>query len=81
MFASTQGSAKHCPGWCKLDNICEKLPIIESSRLTGTTNRHRMIKLNAGLDLTEIEKDLEYKHFVHNKEINERVYQTPAAHM
>ena len=81
IFASTQGSAKHCSGWHSLDNICEKLPIIERSRVTGTTNRHRLSTLIAGLDLTEIEKDLAYKHFGHSKEMNERVYQAPAAHM
>ena len=81
LFPSCQQSEKHCSGWHSLTNVCDKLPVKDKSRLTGTSNRHRLSTLIAALNLTDFERDLAYKHFGHSKEMNETVYQAPAAHM
>lgn len=81
VFASGQNSDKHFSGWHSLTNTCEKLPIQEKSRLTGTTNRHRLSTLLAGLNLTDLERDMVYKHFGHSKDMNEKVYQAPAGNI
>jgi len=80
VFASVQ-SDNHCSGWHSLTNVCDKLPIKHKERLTGTSNRHRLSTLIAALNLSDIERDLVYKHFGHSKDMNERVYQAPAAHL
>ncbi|XP_047131219.2 uncharacterized protein LOC136071695 [Hydra vulgaris] len=80
VFPSCQSSEKHCSGWHSLTNVCDKLPIINKSRLTGTTNRHRLSTLMAAINLSDLEKSLVFKHFGHSKNINENIYQAPAAH-
>ena len=79
-FPSCHNSEKHCSGWHSLTNVCDKLPIINKSRLTGTTNRHRLSTLMAAINLSDLEKSLVLKHFGHSKDINENIYQAPAAH-
>ena len=81
VFASGQNSEKHFPGWHSLANVCAKLPIKDKSRLTGTSNRHRLSTVLAGFNLTNLERELVFKHFGHSKEINENIYQAPAAHL
>ncbi|XP_065675843.1 uncharacterized protein LOC136092052 [Hydra vulgaris] len=53
VFPSCQSSEKHCSGWHSLTNVCGKLPIINKSRLTGTTIRHRISTLMAAINLSE----------------------------
>ena len=74
-FPSCHNSEKHCSGWHSLTNVCDKLPIINKSRLTGTTNRHRLSTLMAAINLSDLEKSLVFKHFGHSKDINENIYQ------
>ena len=81
VFASGQGSQKHFPGWHSLANVCDKVPISDRSCLNGTSNRHRLSTILAGLNLTDLERDLVFKHFGHSKEMNEHIYQAPAAHL
>ncbi|XP_057290065.1 uncharacterized protein LOC130612732 isoform X2 [Hydractinia symbiolongicarpus] len=80
LFPSTQNSERHFSGWHSLTNVCEYLPIKDKSRITGTTNRHRLSTLMAAIDLTDAERELVYKHFGHSRDMNENVYQAPAAH-
>ena len=51
------------------------------AKFTATKNRHRVSTLYAMLDLPARERDLFYSHMGHSKDINETVYQTPAALM
>lgn len=81
VFASGKGSTKHFPGWHSLANVCDKLPIADKSRLNGTSNRHRLSTILGGLNLSNIERELVFKHFGHSKEMNEHIYQAPAAHL
>ncbi|XP_065658548.1 uncharacterized protein LOC136083069 [Hydra vulgaris] len=80
VFPSCQSSEKHCSGWHSLTNVCDKLPLINKSRLTGTTNRHRLSTLMAAINLSDLEKSLVFKNAGHSKNINENIYQAPAAH-
>ncbi|XP_057294029.1 uncharacterized protein LOC130657627 isoform X3 [Hydractinia symbiolongicarpus] len=80
IFPSTQGSDNHCSGWHSLDNVCAKLPIANRERISGTSNRHRLSTLIAGLGLSESDMSLAYDHFGHSERINKTIYQAPAAH-
>ena len=50
-------------------------------KFSTTKNRHRLSTLYAMLHLPARERDLFYSHMGHSKDINETVYQTPAALM
>ena len=79
-FPSCHDTEKHCSGWHSLTNVCDKLLIINKSRLTGTINRHILSTLIAAIKLSDLEKSLVFKHFGHCKGINENIYQAPATH-
>ena len=72
-FPSCHNSEKDCSGWHSLTNVCDKLPIISKSRLTGTTKRHRLSTLMAAINLSDLEKRLVFKQLGHKKDINEKI--------
>ena len=48
-------------------------------RLTATTMRIRVSILYAGIEMSETNRQLFYKHMDHNSAISQNVYQTPGA--
>ena len=46
---------------------------------TATKMRHRISTLYAGLDVSENDRELFYRHMGHSREINKNIYQTPLA--
>ena len=81
IFASGQGSESHCSGWHALSAVCCKLPISDKSRLTATTNRHRLSTLIASQVLPDNERNLFFDHMGHSESINRNIYQAPPAIM
>ena len=77
VFPSTQQSDKHVEGWHAITNCCERAGL--SGRINGTMNRHRVSSIIGSMDLGEKEQDLEFDHFGHSKNVNERIYQIPQA--
>lgn len=81
IFPSTQSSLYHCSGWHSLKNIVKQLNLIDESKVTGTSNRHRLSTLVAGLGVSDAQMSLAYDHFGHSETINKTIYQAPAAHL
>ena len=79
LFASGKSSDSHCSGWHALTSICEKLPILNKTRLNATTNRHRLSTLIASQSMIESERNLFYQHMGHSEAINRNIYQAPPA--
>jgi len=78
MFASTQ-SDSHVSGWHAVNRVCTAAQIDNPDRMTATKMRHRVSTLYAGLDVSENDRTLFYKHMGHSSAINANVYQTPLA--
>ncbi|XP_071830672.1 uncharacterized protein [Apostichopus japonicus] len=81
VFACTQGSNNHVSGWHALNGVCDDAGIDSTSNLTATKNRHRISTIYASLEIPEKERALFFKHMGHSADINENIYQAPAAIM
>ncbi|KAJ8046374.1 hypothetical protein HOLleu_05024 [Holothuria leucospilota] len=81
VFACTQTSSNHVSGWHAMNGICDDANVVNKSNLTATKNRHRISTIYASFDLPENERTLFFKHMGHSAEINENIYQAPAAVM
>ena len=79
MFPSTKHSAMHISGWHAVSRVCAGAGVEHPERLTATRMRHRISTLYAGLDVSENDRQLFYKHMGHSSNINANIYQTPPA--
>jgi hypothetical protein len=62
-----------------VNRICQAADVKYPNRLTATAMRHRVSTLYAGIEMSETDRQLFYKHMGHSGAINEHVYQTPGA--
>ena len=74
LFPSTQNSPSHSDGWHCINDVLMKLD--KKGAINATANRHRVATILARLSLTEMEKDMIFKHFGHSKSMNENRYVT-----
>lgn len=79
LFAHTEGSTTHVPGWPCIKQVCEKEQLTDPSKINTTRFRHRASTYYALLDTTKEQRDVFYQHMEHEKGINENVYQCPLA--
>jgi len=79
MFPSTRSSSVHISGWHAVNRVCVSAKVDHPDRLTATKMRHRLSTLYAGLDVSENERQLFYRHMGHSGDINASIYQTPLA--
>ncbi len=79
LFASTQLSDVQFSGWHALKMICRQIDMEQPELVNWTNNRHRVSTIYAGLDVSEKDRDLFYKHMGHSAEMNRNVYQAPLA--
>jgi len=79
VFPSTQNSDNHVSGWHAVNRVCTAAELQHPERMTATKMRHRVSTLYAGLDVTQNERSLFYKHMGHSESINANVYQVPLA--
>jgi hypothetical protein len=79
LFASTQHSDVQFSGWHALKSVCAKVRMEKPELVTWTNNRHRVSTIYAGLDISESDRDLFYKHMGHSAQMNRDVYQAPLA--
>ena len=78
MFPSTQ-SDSHVSGWHSVNRVCVAAQIDNPDKMTATKMRHRVSTLYAGLDVSENDRTLFYKHMGHSSAVNANIYQTPLA--
>ena len=76
LFAQTNNSMDHCSGWHDVDSVVKASKI---KSVTATDIRHLLSTMFAASKPTDFAKKLFCKHLGHSAEINENVYQDPAA--
>lgn len=79
LFPSTQYSLRHVEGGDMLREVVTAAGVSDPSRLTATTNRHRVSTLYEILDLPEKQHAAFYEHMGHSAEVNRSVYACPPA--
>ena len=75
IFACTNHSISHASGWHCINDMLVCLSC--KAARNATKNRHHVASLLSNLQLSEVEKDLIFKHFGHSQHINEGVFQAP----
>lgn len=75
LFPSTNGSDNHISGWHAVNNVCDKVELVNKSIITAIKN-YTMFAL---MDVPEQDRQFIYKLLGHSEETNCNIYQTPLA--
>lgn len=85
MFTSKIGKCLHAHqqsetqvrGWHAVNQVCQAAEVLYPDRITAI--RHRVNTLYAGIEMSNSDRQLFYKHMGNSGAINENVYQTHEA--
>ena len=72
VFPSTKNSELHASGWHAVDRVCDKLNLVNRSRLNTTKNRHRVSTMYSCLHLPLEKPDPFYDHMGHTGDMNKK---------
>jgi len=79
MLPCAQSSDGHVSGWHAVNRVCKDAGVLDPTRLTATSMRHRASTIYANLIVPESERAFFYKHMGHSAAVNAGTYQTPLA--